>query len=259
MGVASSGPCAVTLQVRDPDALATAAGPGATASGAPKAPAGRKVDEGARLFAAEMAFLRTELAARAVRAFYAVQPASTDLCRFEAAAFTTDLYGRDVAQPLFAFRFDRATYAKIVWARFDPANMPRIVQSFEYDAYSRQRLRGAGEEGVDVGPPRDDPPPPPRRAEVTQAAADVPVARWAGSATMTTRPFHVDGPWEVRWRSDGAFSAVLHLVGAATTTLIAQAPQHGASSAYQPKAGDFYLEVDASGPWTMEVVQVPAP
>ena len=255
--VAPSGPCVVTFQVRDPGALAGAAG-----SRAVPAQGAHKADEAARLFAAEMAFLRTDLAARAVHAFYGVQPAATDRCRFEAAAFTTDLYGRDVVQPLFAFQFDRATYAKVVWNRFESSNMPRIVLAFEYDAYSRQRLRAAGGEGVEMGPPRDDPPAPaasPRRPELTQAAADVPVAHWAGSATMTTRPFHVDGPWEVRWRSDGAFTVLLHPVGSAPATVVAQARDHGASSAYQPQAGDFYLEVDASGPWTVDVVQVAGP
>ena len=144
--VAASGPCAVTFQVRDPEALATAARQRPAA-------ATHATDEATRLFAAEMAFLRTDFAAWGVHAFYAAQPAATDGCRFAVAAFTTDLYGRDVAQPLFGFQFDRETYGKIVWSRFDPANMPRIVLSFEYDPYARQRLRGAGEEAADVAQP----------------------------------------------------------------------------------------------------------
>lgn len=144
--VAASGSCGVTFQVRDPDALAAA-------TRQRPAAATHATDEAARLFAAEMAFLRTDFTAWGVHAFYAAQPAATDGCRFAVAAFTTDLYGRDVAQPLFGFQFDRETYGKIVWSRFDPANMPRIVLSFEYDPYARQRLRGAGEEAADVAQP----------------------------------------------------------------------------------------------------------
>jgi hypothetical protein len=123
--VALDGACDVDLQIRDPRALAAAVREYLSDNGEP-APA----NDGNALFAAEMGFLRTQIAAQTVHAFYASQPASIDLCRFSIVAFTSDIYGRDIPQPLFTFQIDRGTYDKIVWDRFDPQNMPKIVRNW---------------------------------------------------------------------------------------------------------------------------------
>jgi hypothetical protein len=91
----------------------------------------------------EILFLRSRFAAHAVHAFYQSQPEAVDRCKFEVTAYTSDVYGRDVPQTLLHFEFDRETYQKVVWARFDPANLPKIALSFEYGVYARPVMQGA--------------------------------------------------------------------------------------------------------------------
>lgn len=134
--VTAGGPCAVSLDVRNPEALANATRDydQQSANGVP--------DQDDRdLFKAELLFLLTQVSAQGVHAFYASQPPGTDRCVFRVATYTTDVYGRDVPEPLFSFLFDRDTYSKVVWNRFDPVNMPKIVASFSYGAYAQERLR----------------------------------------------------------------------------------------------------------------------
>jgi hypothetical protein len=268
--LALDGACDVALQIRDPRALATAVQEYLSDNGEP-APA----NDGNAVFAAEMAFLRTQFAAQTVHAFYASQPAGIDLCRFSLVAFTSDIYGRDIPQPLFTFQIDRGTYAKIVWDRFDPQNMPKIVLSFSFSDYAEERLRGTSEAGADSPDPAADPAAPvstPKRDEVPDVApAAVPVqppvkgvpasivlSHWAGTATMITRPFHVDGAWELQWRSDGFFVAELHAVGSGETSIIANASGQAASSAFQPNGGDYFIQFTSTDPWTATIVKVSA-
>lgn len=133
--ISNTGACLVGFEVRNPGALANATRESAQHSGG-------ALDDAPDLFAAEMLFLQTQFAARGVHAFYASLPASLDRCRFEAAAFTVDIYGRDMPEPLFSFLFDREIYAKIVWRRFEPVNMPKIMLGFAYGPYASQRLGG---------------------------------------------------------------------------------------------------------------------
>jgi len=51
-------------------------------------------------------------------------------CRFSYYYITTDEYGNDEKKPMFAFDFDRETYKKIKWNRFDPNNIRRISKNF---------------------------------------------------------------------------------------------------------------------------------
>lgn len=73
---------------------------------------------------------------------------------------------------------------------------------------------------------------------------------------MTTRPFHVDGPWELRWHSTRYFSATLHPVGQDHGDLVAN-QSAGSSSAYRPNGGTFYIEFDSSSDWSAEAVSLP--
>ena len=270
---ATAGPCIVTVQIRDPAALRNAVAESVRSNGG-ALPEG----DAARLFASEVEFLRTYLAAHAVQAFYATELVA-DVCRFDTVAFTTDVYGRDVAQPLFAFQFDRSTYGKVVWSRFDPANMPKIVAALDYSAYAKQRLRAAGDASTDTPTPAiaaPVPQPPPRPAHPTvpvsnpadPPAAGMPVqqamtgqggvvVRWSGSTTMITRPFHVDGAWEFAWSNEGAFTATLHRLGSDKEQTLAFATKPAASSAYQPNGGDFYIEFSAMDDWSASVQQLP--
>ncbi len=86
------------------------------------------------------------------------------------------------------------------------------------------------------------------------------VAKWSGFGGMRTRPFHVDGPWELQWNSaKGYFAVTLHRLSGdgPKDDLLANGMEGGSSSSYQPNDGDFYLEIEALQPWSARVVSVP--
>lgn len=158
--------CNIALAISDPQALATAI---------QKSRHGSQADADDRqIFRTAMMFLRTEVAARAVRAVYAAYPVA-DACVFSATAFTADVYGRDVPQPLIRFGFDRTTYDKIVWDRFNPDNMIKIVSTFSYGSYAQERLR----ETDPVPPPL--PPSVPANTNMPQAPPMLPATRLASA------------------------------------------------------------------------------
>ena len=128
--------CAVTAQIRDAAALRRATLEATRRAGEDPP----DDDDPAALFAAEVALLRSQFAARMVHAFFAADPGVLGACRFELATLTLDLYGRDAWQTVFSFRFDRATYDKIVWQRFDPANLPKIALDFTYSEEAKHQL-----------------------------------------------------------------------------------------------------------------------
>ena len=83
------------------------------------------------------------------------------------------------------------------------------------------------------------------------------VATWSGSTSTQTRPFHVDGAWELQWANGtGYFSINIHKGGEESGKLVANTSDPGASSYYFPNGGDFYLEVKGSSAWQMRAVSV---
>ena len=283
VSTATEPSCVVTFDVRNPVALAAATQAYAQSIGA-DLPNG----QGPQLFEAEMRFLRSQFAARGVHALYATHPTGVDICRFEARAYSADIYGRDVAQPLFGFTFDKATYDKVVWDRFDADNLPRIMSAFAYGSYARERLHlpaevGTHDAAVTPAAPAAQPTPslspvpsgqpsfsPSIRTEQaalsSHLAVDAPasrpqaggeIVRWSGSSTMTTRPFHVDGPWELQWTSGGFLSMTLHRMDSDETKMVAMATERSASSSFQPNGGTFFLEVATGDPWTAKVIGLP--
>ena len=78
---------------------------------------------------------------------------------------------------------------------------------------------------------------------------------------MNTRPFHIDGPWELQWNTaKGYFSAKLHRTSGSgpKIELLANGMEPGSSSSYQPTGGDFYIEFGGMQPWSARVVSVPS-
>lgn len=69
----------------------------------------------------------------------------------------------------------------------------------------------------------------------------------------TTRPFHADGPWELRWDAGGFFQATLEKVGGEEDT-VANQLQPGQGSSYVPTAGDYYVKFVAMSHWTAKAV-----
>lgn len=97
---------------------------------------------------------------------------------------------------------------------------------------------------------------------VETSGEDKVIVKWSGSARMDTRPFHVDGPWELQWNTaKGYFSATLHRISGSgpKSALLANGMEPGSSSSYQPTGGDFYFEFGGMQPWSARVVSVPLP
>jgi hypothetical protein len=86
---------------------------------------------------------------------------------------------------------------------------------------------------------------------------DVVVAEYRGTGIQSTRPFTVDGPWELQWSSDSSYlSIVLKNVEeeGGFPNIIANQQGSGPGSSYQPQSGTYYFQTNAMGKWHMKVV-----
>ena len=87
--------------------------------------------------------------------------------------------------------------------------------------------------------------------------------KWTGSGTMTTRPFHMDGPWEIQWSFTAKpmmFQIMVYTKGESDQmpSIAANQLDGTPGSAYQPRGGDYYLTFNTfGGNWTACVVSVP--
>ncbi len=88
------------------------------------------------------------------------------------------------------------------------------------------------------------------------AVADVLVREFSGSGMQTTRPFTVDGPWELQWQAQGYFMIVIrHQSGRLGVSDIVGLGE-GSGSAYRPRSGTYFLEISGVGAWTVKVIRV---
>lgn len=78
---------------------------------------------------------------------------------------------------------------------------------------------------------------------------------FSGSGAKNTRPFTVNGRWEIRWNARGSIFQ-LFLYSEDGTMLGVPANQQGAGtgSSFQPRGGTYYLQVNAIGSWNLEIV-----
>ena len=164
--VVLDGGCRIALDVRNPDALATATQ--AFMQRNHESDASTSGD----VFRNALMLLRTDVAAGAIRAVYG-DHGGVDHCQVFASGHTDDVYGRDVAQPLFGFGIDRDTVSKIAWSRFNPANLPKLVSGFELGSFAQERLRAL-----------DGPPPGPHPAPATPRENAVLTERPAGPSAI---------------------------------------------------------------------------
>lgn len=85
------------------------------------------------------------------------------------------------------------------------------------------------------------------------------VVEYSGNGLSNTRPFTVEDNWEIQWDAGGdlfqvyVFDLAGDLIGVAANQM---GPGGGAS--FNARGGTFYLQVNAVGPWTVHVVQLPA-
>ncbi|MDI3548180.1 MAG: hypothetical protein PWR10_1832 [Halanaerobiales bacterium] len=83
------------------------------------------------------------------------------------------------------------------------------------------------------------------------------VAEYSGNGMKNTRPFKVNGPWEIQWDAKGDIFQIFLFSGDGQLIDIAANQQGpGKGSYYSPKVGEYYLQVNALGNWEIKIVHV---
>ena len=81
----------------------------------------------------------------------------------------------------------------------------------------------------------------------------------SGDAAENTERFMVGDEWAVYWSADaseyrtGYFSLTLYTAAGKYKALLASRIRGGAETVYQHESGVYYLEIDSSGPWSVQV------
>jgi hypothetical protein len=102
--------------------------------------------------------------------------------------------------------------------------------------------------------------PPAEATSINSSEGEKLIANWEGDGTQTTRPFHADGPWELRWTLASSFWFAVFLYDAKSGTevnMLASQTIGRAGSSYVPKGGDYYLEFTGYGSWSARAVGIP--
>lgn len=72
-----------------------------------------------------------------------------------------------------------------------------------------------------------------------------------------TRPFKVNGPWEIQWDASGdIFQIYLYTSDGTLKDVAANQMGSGEGSYYNPQKGEYYLQVIAMGSWKVRIVNV---
>lgn len=87
------------------------------------------------------------------------------------------------------------------------------------------------------------------------------VGQWTGRDSRALPPFHVDGPWFLGWNLSGddaqsSFNFIeieVRKLDGGYTPHGATSHQIGTGNSFVPASGDFYLQVTATGSWTLAV------
>jgi hypothetical protein len=77
-----------------------------------------------------------------------------------------------------------------------------------------------------------------------------------GSDAHTTRPFEVTGPWEIQWDAHGSLFQIFLFGEDGNFIGVPANGSGGTGSAYQPRGGRFYLQMNATGAWEVRIVAV---
>lgn len=88
-------------------------------------------------------------------------------------------------------------------------------------------------------------------------AQDTVVKHFSGSGGKNTRPFLVKDGWEIQWDAKGdIFQLFLYTANGDMVGVPANQQGSGKGTSFQPKAGKYYLQVNAIGDWSIKMVPV---
>jgi len=83
------------------------------------------------------------------------------------------------------------------------------------------------------------------------------IVTFSGSGGKNTRPFMTTGPWEIQWDAKGdIFQLFLYTANGDIKGVPANQQGSGKGTSFQPKAGKYYLQVNAIGTWSIKIVSV---
>lgn len=83
------------------------------------------------------------------------------------------------------------------------------------------------------------------------------IATFSGSGGKNTRPFTTTGPWEIQWDAKGdIFQLFLYTANGDMAGVPANQQGSGKGTSFQPRAGKYYLQVNAIGTWSIKIVPV---
>jgi len=81
------------------------------------------------------------------------------------------------------------------------------------------------------------------------------ITTFSGNGGKNTRPFYVPDEWEIQWSADGdifqlyLYDKIGNLIGLPANQL-----GSGNGDSYQPVGGQYYLQVNAIGNWTIKII-----
>lgn len=83
----------------------------------------------------------------------------------------------------------------------------------------------------------------------TQGSAPRQVTEWRSPGMTTTRPFRMEGPFVVKWRSEG-FLQIMLMTGTRQfpEALLANQVNGGEGESYVPRGGEFHLTISGMAP-----------
>ncbi len=84
--------------------------------------------------------------------------------------------------------------------------------------------------------------------------AQTKIAEFSGNGGKNTRPFTVYEPWEISWNADGdIFQLYLYDMTGDLIGVPANQGSSGKGTSFQVEKGQFYLQVNAIGSWTITI------
>ena len=97
----------------------------------------------AHSFTVGMLLQQAEFSAPTVKHLYTDFP-DADACNFEVALNSFDVFGQPAPKPLYTIAFSRATFNKINWEHFIPANLAKVADAFKVSPDAAARLKAEG-------------------------------------------------------------------------------------------------------------------
>jgi hypothetical protein len=93
-----------------------------------------------------------------------------------------------------------------------------------------------------------------------QRPSQATIAHWSGLGGKTTPPFHVSGPWQLQWHSDGgAFFVDIRTPAGNLVDSAGGGINNPTGDTYVPHGGDFLLHINTGTSWSVEILALPPP